>query len=113
MSMPNSVSDGVLAKIAPLWLRWCFGGLRPTTGGGGRLWEQNILQWNFAQKSLFHVLVKIYHYEYLMVLRVFLPHSGFDGVLAGSVRPLVVVAGGGSQSRGSLPVTATPTYASN
>ena len=41
------------------------------------------------------------------------PHSVSDDVLAGSVRPLVVVAGGGSQSRGSLPVTATPTYASN
>ena len=24
---------------APLWLQWCFGGLRPTTGGGGRRWE--------------------------------------------------------------------------
>ena len=39
--MPHSlpVSDGVLAKIAALRLWWCFGGLRPTTGGGGRRWE--------------------------------------------------------------------------
>ena len=37
--MAKSHSRYLPAPIAPLWLRCCFGGLRPTTGGGGRRWE--------------------------------------------------------------------------
>ena len=94
------ISDGPEGIFAPLWLRWCFGGLRPTTGGGGRRWEpeprepsshrHSYLRLQLVQGGSEFLSLFACFCLYIVFLFSFFPRSFF-----------------------LLPVTATPTYASN